>query len=119
MDDGAVRKSLLSAVLLLLLTTIPVHKNTFRGDLHRILDGLLKQEHDHHHQQGNRFPRVAVGFGSCLDVIALDGVTVLGRAGISPPVFPRHHDKLSSADDVAEAFAYFFQHGAAAELVKW
>ena len=115
MDDGAVRKPLFSALLLVLLTAIPVHKSTFRGDLQRILDGLLKQEHGHQGQRESGGARVAVGFGSCLDVNALDGVTVLGRAGISPPVFPRHHDMLSSADDVAEAFAYFFEHGAAAE----
>lgn len=112
-DNSSFRQCLVSAVLLVLLVLTPV-QDTFRGDLGLILDGLLRQELRHGVRQG-AFPRVAVGFGSCKDVVALDGVLVLERAGLSPPSAPHHHGKLSTADEVSETFAYFIRHGAAAE----
>ena len=111
-----VQESLLSAILILLLVAIYYKEDAYKADLDIILDGLLQQELRHGvQQQQTRGPRVAVGFGSCKDVIALDGMLVLDRAGLSPPSSPRHHNKLATDDHVAETFAYFLQHGAAAE----
>lgn len=110
-----VQESLLSVILIILLVAVYYKEDAYRADLDIILDGLLQQELRYSAQQQTRDPRVAVGFGSCKDVVALDGLLVLDRAGLSPPSSPRHHNKLATDDHVAETFAYFLQHGAAAE----
>ena len=105
----------MSAILIILLVAVYYKEDTYKADLDIILDGLLHQELRYNTQQQTRDPRVAVGFGSCKDVFALDGLLVLDRAGLSPPSSPRHHNKLATGDHVTETFAYFLQHGAAAE----
>lgn len=108
MNEGA-----LLLLCCLLVTFIPIQDITFEGNLNKILRGLLKQETIVH--KVPEAPRVAVGFGSCVDVFAFDSLPVLQGSYISPPASARHHSLLFSEDDVAETFAYFFQHGAAAE----
>ena len=79
--------------------------------LEKIRDGLVYQE--------TRYPvnnkrRVAVGFGSCWDLVT-NGVSLLDKANITPPSIPRHFDTISSSEELGQVFAYFFQNGAAAE----
>ena len=63
-------------------------------------------------------PRVAVGFGACKDVI-VPALPTLTGAGIIPPEHPPEHVRIiQSKDDLQNMFAYFFQHGAAAEYVS-
>ena len=57
--------------------------------------------------------KIAIGFGSCLDVIAQTRDVLLDR--YPPPKNPRNYDIIGSRDELLEAFAYFFQFGAAAE----
>ncbi|XP_069464028.1 ADP-dependent glucokinase-like [Ambystoma mexicanum] len=59
-------------------------------------------------------PRVAIGFGGCLDII-VDGVELLDEAGIEPSHNPIHHDFIQTEKQLAESFAYFFPPGAASE----
>ncbi|XP_053172901.1 ADP-dependent glucokinase [Scomber japonicus] len=59
-------------------------------------------------------PRVAVGFGGCVDLI-VDGVTLLNKIGLPPTDQPLHHDYIENTAQLAESFAYFFAPGAAAE----
>lgn len=104
-------KCVLSLLLLALAYRVH-HRGQTNADLSRVLDGLLREEtfrrvsHEKH--------RVAIGFGSCVDVIS-DGLEVLRALNIDPPESPAHHDVVSSERELAEGFAYFFQYGAAAE----
>ncbi|XP_005915128.1 ADP-dependent glucokinase [Haplochromis burtoni] len=59
-------------------------------------------------------PRVAIGFGGCVDLI-VDSVSLLNKTGIQPTDQPLHHDYLENVEQLAQSFAYFFAPGAAAE----
>lgn len=59
-------------------------------------------------------PRVAIGFGGCVDLI-VDSVSLLNKTGIQPTDQPLHHDYLENMEQLAQSFAYFFAPGAAAE----
>ncbi|XP_072546476.1 ADP-dependent glucokinase [Salminus brasiliensis] len=59
-------------------------------------------------------PRVAIGFGGCVDII-VDGVTLLNKIGLQPTDQPIHHDYIENAEQLAQSFAYFFAPGAASE----
>ncbi|KAL6477707.1 hypothetical protein MHYP_G00135420 [Metynnis hypsauchen] len=59
-------------------------------------------------------PRVAIGFGGCVDII-VDGVTLLNKIGLQPTDQPLHHDYIENAEQLAQSFAYFFAPGAASE----
>ncbi|KAK2158578.1 hypothetical protein LSH36_167g06004 [Paralvinella palmiformis] len=106
---------ILSLTILLLAFVYKRHGDTdgdeLKAQLNTVLNGLLRAE-----QKVGLDPetRVAVGFGSCLDLIA-DGLSVLDRVGAEPPVRPRHVNEISSLTEFEEIFAYFFRHGAAAE----
>lgn len=104
---------LASSIFIFLAVILPYIQVSFRGDLKRILNGLLYQERRYPVRQGNR---VAVGFGSCWD-LNTDAIATLEQAEISPPISSDHFDTISSEEELAKVFAYFFQNGAAAEYV--
>lgn len=108
---ASVSMALASFLVLILLATLPYTKVSFRGDLQKVLNGLLYQEGRYVVGSGRR---VAVGFGSCWDLVT-DGVKLLTASKIPPPVTPEHYDVVSSREDLAKVFAYFFESGAAAE----
>ena len=58
--------------------------------------------------------RVAVGFGACQDIIA-DGLDVFNSMGAEAPEVPDHFNDILNLEMLEKSFAYFFQHGAAAE----
>ncbi|XP_039248029.2 ADP-dependent glucokinase-like isoform X2 [Styela clava] len=58
--------------------------------------------------------KVAVGFGACIDVF-VDALPLFEKLGIKPPTKSSHHEVITNFDNLAEGFAYFFRHGAAAE----
>ena len=103
----------LVSLCFLLLACLPTWKEGFSADLELILRGLLREEG---FRPVNAKNRVAVGFGSCVDVFA-DGLGLLKELRIEPPGEPKHHDVIHSPDNLAENFAYFFEHGAATEYV--
>ena len=103
-------RTVASSLFLLLVTTLPSQYG-FYADLKNVLDGLLKEERFHLVKAGNR---VAIGFGSCWDVLA-DAASIFDRVRVLPPDEPKHHDSLSTKEELAEVYAYFFQHGAAGE----
>ena len=100
------------SVTVLFLLYLPYQQHSIVADLDRVLHGLLVEEsfrkidHSRH--------RVAIGFGSCLDVFA-DGVELLDKLHVPHPEVASHHDVISSEATLAESFAYYFQYGAAAE----
>ncbi|XP_064489593.1 ADP-dependent glucokinase-like [Ornithodoros turicata] len=77
--------------------------------LQQILDGLLKAE-----RKASVDPktRIAIGFGSCQDLIVQSSDVLAGR---EPTSEPRHVDVVQNEDDLMSVFAYYFRHGAAAE----
>jgi len=76
-----------------------------------VLNGLLKAEQE---VSLASHLRVAVGFGSCVDMIG-PGLAILERVGAVSPDKPQHYDSLQNVDELQQIFAYFFRHGAAAE----
>jgi len=76
-----------------------------------VLNGLLKAEQEV--AMASKL-RVAVGFGSCVDMIG-PGLDILARIDAEPPDQPKHYDSLHDLNELQRIFAYFFQHGAAAE----
>lgn len=82
-------------------------------DLNKILKGLLKIEESA--RIGNGL-RVAVGFGSCEDLI-VSSSTLLERLGGDVPNEIKHHHLIHNTDEFLQMFTYFFRHGAAAEWV--
>lgn len=108
---GNSEKCLVSLAILVLLY-LPYQQRSFEADLDRILHGLLveesfrKTDHSRH--------RVAIGFGSCLDIFA-DGVELLDQLHVPHPEIAAHRDIITSEATLAESFAYYFQYGAAAE----
>ena len=85
--------------------------DVLRNRLNNVLSGLLRAERQV--ALGSE-PKVAVGFGACLDVIG-DAVDVLEKLGARSPDLPEHFNELESQEDLEKVFAYFFRHGAAAE----
>ncbi|KAG9336089.1 hypothetical protein JZ751_002436 [Albula glossodonta] len=81
--------------------------------LDNVLSSLLKAERKVDINSVSR-PRVAIGFGGCVDII-VDGVALLEKIGLQPNARPLHHDYIQSAEQLAESFAYFFPPGAASE----
>jgi len=81
------------------------------ADLDTILQNLLKAEQV---ATLHSIPKVAVGFGSCIDVVA-DGLSVLDKFEAVSPDVPEHHESLSNYDEFLKTFAYFYEHGAAGE----
>ncbi|XP_062863422.1 ADP-dependent glucokinase [Trichomycterus rosablanca] len=78
-----------------------------------VLSSLLRAEQKVHMNDIAR-PRVAIGFGGCVDII-VDGVTLLNKIGLKPADQPLHHDYIENAEQLSQSFAYFFAPGAASE----
>ena len=76
-----------------------------------VLDGLLRAERN---VSVRPLPRVAVGFGSCLDGV-VDGVRLLRSLRVKPPRAGKYHGAVRTEQEFVEMFAYFFEAGAAAE----
>lgn len=110
MNYGGEKCIVVVAVLVLLY--LPFQRNTFEADLERVLHGLLLEESFRKIDHSNH--RVAIGFGSCLDIFT-DGVELLDELLVPPPEVAAHHDVIHSDHSLAESFAYYFQYGAAAE----
>lgn len=86
---------------------------SLQSRLDMVLSSLLRAESKVGMDRYPR-PRVAIGFGGCLDII-VDGVNLLNKAGIEPSRRPFHHNYINSEKQLAESFAYFFPPGAASE----
>ncbi|XP_036398472.1 ADP-dependent glucokinase-like [Megalops cyprinoides] len=111
MKYGAVAS--LAVVLLAYWYRSPVQDALLDQRLDTVLSSLLKAERKVGMNSFSR-PRVAVGFGGCVDII-VDGVALLNKIGLQPSAQPHHHDYIQNAQQLAESFAYFFPPGAASE----
>ena len=87
------------------------------GDAKRldlILSGLLRAEKRLEPPKA----KVALGFGGCEDLL-VDVMDLLDKVQLAAPDVPKHHDSVDSLQELSELLAYFFRHGAAAELVHF
>lgn len=99
-------------VVLLAIWFRSPHNTVLDERLDTVLSSLLRAERKVGVNSDR--PRVAVGFGGCVDLI-VDGVSFLNKMGVSQEEQPLHHDYLENAEQLAQSFAYFFAPGAAAE----
>ena len=72
--------------------------------LQSVLNGLLEVES---RAQVRQDAKVAVGFGSCLDILG-NGLEVLSKLGATPPSDPENFNTLQSLNEFEKTFAYFF-----------
>ncbi|CAI5645811.1 unnamed protein product [Oreochromis niloticus] len=100
-------------VVVLALWFRPPQNAVLDDRLDTVLSSLLRAEQKVGMNNVAR-PRVAIGFGGCVDLI-VDGVSLLNKTGIQPTDQPLHHDYLENVEQLAQSFAYFFAPGAAAE----
>lgn len=82
--------------------------NSNSPTLESTLIGLLREEQSVSVDTGTK---VAIGFGSCQDIIVQSREVVLD----SPPEIPEHFYSLSNKEEFLKVLAYFYSHGAAAE----
>lgn len=96
------------AILLAAYFTFPCRNKPF--DLKVVLDGLLRAE-----SSAVLSPdvKIAVGFGSCLDVVG-NGLHVMETIGGLVPDVPENFNEIDGPDELQKTFAYFFMHGASA-----
>lgn len=80
--------------------------------LENISHRLLKIESKNAVGLGELAPRVAVGYGACHDIFT-NATTFLDFDRFDGA--PQHFDDISSESEFLKSFAYYFQHGAAAE----
>ncbi|XP_069030090.1 ADP-dependent glucokinase [Embiotoca jacksoni] len=106
--------SVVSAFVVLLALWFRSPENAGLDDrLDTVLSSLLRAERKVGMNNVAK-PKVAVGFGGCVDLI-VDGVSLLNKIGLPPTEQPLHHDYIENIDQLAQSFAYFFAPGAAAE----
>ena len=101
--------SVLSLLLLFLAVYIPTQK--YKADLELVRNGLLSEEGFPSTKRENR---VAIGFGSCVDVTA-NGVRVMEKLRVLPPNETSHNSVIETQEQLAETFGFFFERGSASE----
>lgn len=87
----------------------------FNADVNRqqiVLNGLLELEAGNFVASGVHKPRVAVGYGACLDLF-VNATDLLDKYSL--PGVPEHFDEIQNDEQFLQSFAYYFKHGAAAE----
>ncbi|XP_075059790.1 ADP-dependent glucokinase-like [Mixophyes fleayi] len=90
-----------------------VKEDNLQNRLDTVLSSLLRAEQKVE-LDADQPPRIAIGFGGCLDII-VDGVALMQEAAIEPSYNPVHHNFIETETQLAESFAYFFPPGAASE----
>ena len=98
--------SLMVAIMLYLRS--PSHSNSL--SIGAVRNGLLAEES----RASVVDRRVAVAFGGCLDVF-VDAIELFDNMGCKPPKTTHHVSTIENQSELEQLFAYFFQHGAAAE----
>ena len=103
--------SLFLPMLLAVIAYFVMKNKSENARLERVLNALLRDEAS---VNISKDLRVAVGFGSCMDII-VEGLPLFDKLGFQPPKEPAHHDVIKNEQQLAEAFVYFMREGAAAE----
>lgn len=83
-----------------------------KENIQYVIDGLIKAENSVNVSDGLR---VAVGFGSCVDIIT-PAMSAIEELNLTHPTNPEIIDDITDLDDFSSVFSYYFKYGAAAEL---
>ena len=112
-DTMGAERIAFASVIVVVLAYLASHRQSSSPstNIDSVLRGLLREEG---FRRVNGKNRVAVGFGSCVDYFS-PAVEAVEALELVPPDIPRHHDVISSSEELAEAFAFHFSHGGAAE----
>ena len=102
------------AVLVLAYFAGKYYKDRLRVRLDDTLESLLTVEKS---IQINSNARVAIGYGSCLDIVAPASHLITQHN--SPPQDPSHHGIINTEQELLESFAFYYKFGAAAEYVVY
>lgn len=113
MVPTATSVGLVSSAIILLAAYIYYPYRNNRVDLKVVLSGLLQAEAM---VQVSPETKIAVGFGSCLDVVG-NGLHVLEKLGDLVPDTPENFKEIHNMNELTKTFAYFFMHGASAGRV--
>lgn len=101
--------SIISITIVLIAYLYSMYKSGNNpGELEETLSGLLQQESTARVSPGIK---IAVGFGSCQDLVVQSNEVIFDRA----PDIPEHFFSITTREEFLKVFAYFYQHGAAAE----
>ena len=113
-SPDSLRTSLLALFSVLVLLSALWYKkqqdDAVQERLQHTLSSLLQVEKSF---SVNAAARVAVGYGSCVDVVSSASVLLTSRW--QPPQHLSHHDVIADEQQLLQSFAYFFARGAAAE----
>lgn len=102
---------LLSITVVLIAYVALQYKNADLIQREKVLIGLLEEERS---GQLSTDLAIAVGFGSCLDIL-VDGIPLMKSLGVEPPKVAKYHETMETLEQVREMFAFFLSEGAAAE----
>lgn len=86
-----------------------------RQRMEAVLKSLIKQEKTAmvgYAGSDGAGPRIAIGYGACKDLF-VDAYKLLPQS--VAPDNPEHFNEIESESQLRKMYAYFFQHGAAAE----
>lgn len=87
----------------------------WRQRMEAVLKSLIKQEKTAMIGYGGSDgagPRIAIGYGACKDLF-VDAYQLLPQS-VAPDT-PEHFNEIETESQLRKMYAYFFQHGAAAE----
>ena len=103
--------SLIVPVLLLFVAFYKRSVDLNRENVQAVIDGLIKAEKSLNVTDGLK---VAVGFGSCMDIIT-PAIATIEKLNLTSPTSPKIIHDIEDLDDFAKVFSYYFKYGAAAE----
>ena len=86
-----------------------------RQRMEAVLKSLIKQENTAmigYEGGDGAGPRIAIGYGACKDLF-VDAYKLLPQS--VAPDRPEHFNEVETESQLRKMYAYFFQHGAAAE----
>lgn len=99
----------ISVAIILLAYMFNRYKHDYNSNILReTLTGLLREENS---AKVSPETKIAIGFGSCQDIVVQSSQVIFDR----PPSYPKHFYSITNKEEFLQVFAYFFDHGAAAE----
>lgn len=91
-----------------------IYHKTPQGEAKRLENVLLRLLAEEQAANVSRDLVIAVGFGSCLDLL-VDGIPLMKALDIKPPSKAKYHEDISTLQELSEMFAFFLEQGAAVE----
>ena len=98
-------------IILSLFVFYKYNEDWNRENIQTVIDGLIKAEKSATVNDGLR---VAVGLGSCIDVIA-PAISTLEELGLTSPAEAEISKNIQDLESFSKVFTYYFKYGAAAE----